>query len=745
MQFSKSGSAAMAVFSFLLLSSPAARADQWRMAPGPLVTRWAKDVSPDHALPEYPRPQMVRKRWLNLNGLWDYAISDIKSSEFPDPQGVILVPYPIEAALSGVMKPLKPDQLLWYRRTFEVPKAWAGKRVLLHFGAVDWEATVRVNGEKVAMHRGGYDGFTADVTDALRPTGPQEIVVRVWDPTDAGGYPTGKQALHPLAYSYTASSGIWQTVWLEPVGNVSIDGLEITPDVDAGLLRLVVRGRGTDGSQEVQAEAREEGRPVAQAAGKPGEELRLPIPRPRLWSPESPFLYDLKVTLKQGAETLDAVESYFGMRKIGLGRDDRGILRPMLNGKFTFQAGPLDQGFWPDGIYTAPTDEALRFDVEMTKKLGFNMTRKHVKIEPERWYYWCDKLGLPVWQDMVSAGNRTEDNKKQFEVELRQLLAQRGNHPSIAAWIVFNEGWGQFDTPRLTKMVKRLDPTRLVNDASGWVDKGVGDVHDVHVYPGPDSPQPELQRIAVLGEFGGLGLKIDGHTWSKDYFCYRECFTPRRLAREYGKLWHKAYRLQNTPGLSAAIYTQLTDVETEGNGLLTYDRAVVKIDAEQGAAINRGLAPPPPKPRILTPTAQQKPVTWRYTLEKPSKDWFRTDFKDSAWKQGPAGFGTAGTPGAVVRTAWKTGDVWLRRKFTVQKLPDGDFCLLIHHDEDAEVYINGVLVIKLGGYTTGYEEVDLSAEAKSALREGENVIAVHCKQTGGGQYLDAGLISYPAE
>jgi hypothetical protein len=741
----KSKLTAAVTLSVFYLCLPSVQADQWRMAAGPLATRWAKDVSPDNALPEYPRPQMVRKAWKNLNGLWDYAISGKDASGYPGPEGKILVPYPLESALSGVMKPLKPDQLLWCRRTFEVPKDWTGERVLLHFGAVDWQATVWVNGKEVAAHRGGYDAFTVDITDALKPSGPQELLVRVFDPTDTGGYPLGKQILHPGGICYTATSGIWQTVWLEPVPQNSIENLKTTPDVDAGLLRLAVQCRDTGENNEIEAEALAKGQPVAKATGKPGEELRLAIPDPKLWSPESPFLYDLKVTLKRDGKPLDAVDSYFGMRKVSLGKDEKGILRPLLNGKFVLQVGPLDQGFWPDGIYAAPTDEALRFDIEMTKKLGFNVTRKHVKIEPERWYYWCDKLGLPVWQDMVSGSNKTEDNKKQFEVELRQLIAQHSNHPSITTWIVFNEGWGQFDTERLTKLTQSLDPTRLVSNATGWTDKGVGDMIDIHDYPGPGSPKPEPHRIAVLGEFGGLGLGIEGHTWSKQSWGYRQFANTRQLARKYCDLLRKTYVLRDAPGLSAAIYTQITDVETECNGILTYDRAIEKIDVAKAAQANRGLLPPPAEPEVLSPAAQKTPVNWRSAQEKPAENWFQSDFDDSGWKQDPAGFGKKGTPGAVVRTDWETNDIWLRRHFDLPKIPDGDLYLLVHHDEDAEIYVNGVLAAKLGGFTTGYEEVDLPAKAKSALREGDNVIAVHCKQTGGGQYIDVGLFAYPAE
>ena len=569
-------------------------AADWKPAQAPLMTRWAKEVSPTNALPEYPRPQMVRKEWLNLNGLWDIKLGDGTETK-------ILVPYPIESALSGVMK---HSDRMTYRRSFEIPKDWGGRRVLLNFGAVDWETKVSVNGKEVGSHRGGYDPFSFDITDALKPNGPQEIQVEVFDPTNAGGQPRGKQALRPGPIMYTPTSGIWQTVWLEPVAEAHIASLKMVPDVDAGCLRLTVEGNG-----EVEVVASEGGKPVAQVSGPAGKELQLAIPNAKLWSPDSPHLYDLSVTLKSGDKAVDSVGSYFGMRKIALGKDEKGITRPMLNGKFVFQVGPLDQGFWPDGIYTAPTDEALRWDIETMKKHGFNCVRKHIKVEPSRWYYWCDKLGLLVWQDMPSA-NAYQDridrekgvpvDKPQYKAELISMVRNNWNHPSIIMWVVFNEEQGQHDTDSLAAEVKGLDPTRLLNPASGTTvwgkvhDTKSGDVMDVHIYPGPSSPTPTAERVAVLGEFGGLGFPVEGHKWSKNVWGYKNSADPKTWISEYEKLLAKTWELKDQPGLSGAIYTQLTDVESEGNGLVTYDREVIKLDLERAKAANTGKPPVQP-------------------------------------------------------------------------------------------------------------------------------------------------------
>ncbi|MCX6141654.1 MAG: hypothetical protein NTZ35_00395, partial [Ignavibacteriales bacterium] len=453
---------------------------QWKIpSDAPLLTKWAKDVSPTNALPEYPRPQMVRDEWMNLNGLWQYK--EAKENEDPpfgdNLSGTILVPYPIESALSGVMK---TTERLWYRRTVALPKEWAGRKVVLHFGAVDWEARVFVNGLAVGHHRGGYDPFSFDITAALKPDGEQEIVVGVYDLSDGGDQPRGKQVLKPSGIWYTPSTGIWQTVWLEPVAPEHVSALVLVPDVDSTMLRLTALSTGESNRSTVHVEVIDGNDLIADAEGRVGLEIPIPIKSPKLWTPESPFLYVLEIRLMVDGKQVDVIKSYFGMRKIEIASDEKGVNRILLNGTFEMLVGPLDQGFWPDGIYTAPTDEALRSDIEMTKKLGFNMARKHVKVEPDRWYYWADKLGLMVWQDMPSGNNRTNDSKMQFETELANLVVTHYNHPSIVMWVVFNEGWGQYDTERLAAWVKQLDPTRLVNNASGWTDKKAGDVLDIH-------------------------------------------------------------------------------------------------------------------------------------------------------------------------------------------------------------------------------------------------------------------------
>jgi beta-galactosidase/beta-glucuronidase len=563
----------------------------WKPAEAPLVTKWAKDVSPRNAHREYPRPQMVRQSWKNLNGLWEYAIRPKDELRPMDFDGHILVPFPVESALSGAMKTVGEGNRLWYRRAFEVPSKWKQKQVLLHFGAVDWEATVWVNGVNVGTHRGGYDPFSYDITLMLRNKGPQEIVLSVWDPTDAGGQPRGKQVRKPHKIWYTPTTGIWQTVWLEPVNSLHIESLRIVPDIDREQVHVTAVCSQATAGLKVEASAKAKDLEEATAIGKPGKGISIVIDDPKLWSPDSPFLYDLTVTLKdRKGRVLDSVGSYFGMRKVSIGPDKAGIVRILLNNEPLFQYGPLDQGFWPDGLYTAPTDEALRYDVEAIKQIGCNMMRKHVKIEPQRLYYWCDKLGLLVWQDMPNAENESGADKGQFSRELQRMIDTHRNHPSIIMWVPFNEGWGQHDTERLAGWIRAYDATRLVNNASGWEDKGVGDVHDNHKYPGPEAPKNEPDRAAVLGEFGGLGLPVQGHTWQqeKKNWGYKGFKTPQELTEAYLALLDKLRPLIKN-GLSAAVYTQTTDVETEVNGFMTYDRAMIKADAEKITAANKSL------------------------------------------------------------------------------------------------------------------------------------------------------------
>jgi len=710
----------------------------WHAAKAPLMTAWAAEVSPTNALPEYPRPQLMRPEWTNLNGLWDYAISSDSADTMPTANGKILVPFAVESALSGVMTNFDEHSRLWYRRTFSIPTTWRGQRVRLHFGAVDWLCDVSVNGHKIGQHRGGYDTFTFDITDALHWTNAEEISVSVTDPTEAD-QPRGKQSRHPDGIFYKSTSGIWQTVWLEPVPEMAIDRLKIVPDLDAKTVHVWTTVNGLSDNVRVEAVVSAGGVEIARVTGQPNTDLTIGLPQPHLWSPTDPFLYDLKVTLKEGIQTGDSVGSYFGMRKISLRKDDAGYTRITLNDQFIFQVGTLDQGFWPDGIYTAPTDAALRSDIEFLKSAGFNFTRKHVKVEPDRWYYWCDKLGLLVWQDMPSGNNATADGRRDFENELFHMVDDLQNHPSIVVWVLFNEGWGQYDTEPLVRWLKELDPTRLVDNASGWTDMRVGDLTDMHNYPGPDAPAPEQHRAAVLGEFGGYGLAVTNHLWSSHSWGYVMLPDTDDLVNRYALALKQVWELHNLRGLSAAVYTQTADVETECNGLRTYDRAITKIDPAILRAANYGGYFHPPKKIVLADGLFGRSV-WKYTTNKPADDWFRPDFDASTWQEGMSGFGSTGTPGIFMNGSWSTADIWLRREFTVDAEDISAIKLQVFHDEDVEIYLNGVPALRLGGFITDYADFEIPNDVKALLQPGINTIAVHCHQTTGGQGIDVGII-----
>jgi hypothetical protein len=710
----------------------------WHVKQAPLMTEWAAELGPTNVLPEYPRPQLVRPDWLNLNGLWDYSITPDSANQPTAYDGKIMVPFPVESALSGVMTNLDEHSKLWYHRGFSVPESWRGRHVRLHFGAVDWHCQIWLNGRPIGQHQGGYDPFTFDVTDALRWRGAEALTVCVDDPTE-GDQPRGKQARKPEGIFYTSSSGIWQTVWLEPVSESCIDRLKCRPDVDAKNLRIWVSVNSLSENLRVEAVASIAGDEVARVSGPANAELVLKLPAMHLWSPDDPFLYDLKVVLKDGGKILDSVSSYFAMRKISLRKDPQEFTRIALNDQFLFQIGTLDQGFWPDGVYTAPTDEAWRSDIEFLKRAGFNFTRKHVKVEPDRWYYWCDKLGLLVWQDMPSGNNATPAGRRDFESELLRMVDGLENHPCIVVWVLFNEGWGQYDTKQLADWLKERDPSRLVDDASGWTDMRAGDLIDMHNYPGPDCPVPESRRAAVLGEFGGLGLTINGHLWTTNSWGYIMLPEAAELAARYQQALKEVWTLHNLRGLSAAVYTQTSDVETECNGLLTYDRAVSKIAPDILLAANRsGISGTPLK--IILADALFGRTDWKYTTEKPADDWTKRGFDASGWNNGVGGFGTTGTPGIFLNTVWGTSDIWLRREFILGPGDLSGLKLHIFHDEDTEIYLNGELAARLPGFITDYEYFEISHLAASALRPGENTVAVHCHQTTGGQGIDVGMI-----
>jgi beta-galactosidase/beta-glucuronidase len=548
---------------------------------------------------------MKRAHWTNLNGQWDYTIGPREANQAPAWEGKITVPYCVESSLSGVGRQVGAEHRLWYRRVFARPETPAGERVLLHFGAVDWEAEVYVNGKAIGTHRGGHDPFSFDITAALTAEGEQELVVAVWDPTDAGNYPRGKQVSRPFTIWYTAVTGIWQTVWLETVPRSYVDAIRITPDLDRGSLRVAAKVKNLRGHGSLSFRILAEGELVGEAVitdldpvGYFSREVAITLSKLRAWSPDDPYLYDVEIRYENGdSDTVDLLTSYAGLRKIEVRRDAEGVDRIWLNNRLIFPYGPLDQGWWPDGLYTAPTDEALRWDLEITKAMGFNMTRKHVKVEPARWYHHADRIGLLVWQDMPTVtnwgepghrpprmkwldGKLADEDAAQFRLELGAMLEHLHAFPCIVAWVPFNESWGQHNTNATLAWVKRLDPSRIINGPSGWNDLGYGETIDMHAYPGPDMWPMQPGRASVLGEFGGISVPVEGHMWSPD----RNWGYGNFVDQEALEVLYHGLTVQLLPlvpkGLSMAVYTQLTDVEGEVNGLITYDRQVVKMPVE---------------------------------------------------------------------------------------------------------------------------------------------------------------------
>jgi len=581
----------------------------WEPIKDQIMTRWASEIDPKYPLPEYPRPQLKRKEWINLNGLWDYAILPKDVIFVKKFEGKILVPFPVESALSGVKGKLKPEQKLWYRRIFTIPDSWKGKKILLNFGAVDWEATIWINEKLVGVHKGGFTPFYFEISEYLKKGEDNELILSVWDPTDREHQEHGKQSLKPKIILYTAVSGIWQTVWFEPVSDTYIESLKMVPNIDSETLYLKVNIPSPQPTDIIHTIILETEGQIIIDQETTETEILFKIQSPKLWSPDSPYLYNIIVEIKRNNIVIDKVESYFGMRKISLSKNENGIKLIELNNEPLFQYGTLDQGYWPDGLYTAPTDDALRYDIEITKELGFNLIRKHVKVEPARWYYHCDKLGILVWQDMPNGehwsimkhikmkligekrfkGKRKDYVKEDFYNELESMINFLYNSPSVITWIPFNEGWGQFDTKKVVNKIQNLDSSRLINNASGWFDKGIGDIRDIHNYPDPKMPNNLNGRAAVVGEFGGLGLEVKGHMWKfKRKFVYRNLPDPQTLLKRYEKLILKLKFLIES-GLSAAIYTQTTDIEHEINGLLTYNREIIKMDKDKLRDLNLSL------------------------------------------------------------------------------------------------------------------------------------------------------------
>ena len=626
----------------LLVSMPLIAAENWKPANPKLLTEWGEQVTPENAWTEYPRPQFVRARWLNLNGLWDYAIAPKTAGQPAKFDGKILVPFAVESALSGVGKSFTPSDRLWYRRTVTLPKDWADQRVLLHFGAVDYECVLWINGGLVGSHRGGFDAFSFDITEFLR-AGENELVLAVTDPTDTGEQPRGKQQLDPKGIWYTPVSGIWQTVWLEPVPKENhLAELRFTPEVGGKRLRITpllnTATERDDLAVHITALAR--GKIAGATVVRVNREGILDLADVQLWSPESPFLYDLTAELvrvktpvanrtqpKNRAklpafgeqeraayakleaigEPLDRVKSYFGMRKLSLGAGPKAQQPHLrLNDQPIFQHGPLDQGWWPDGLLTPPADAAMIWEIKWLKSAGFNMLRKHIKVEPARYYYHCDRLGILVWQDMPSGFNhalrnyredegepvRLSRSREQHELELRRMIDNLHNHPSIVLWVVHNEGWGQYESTALARWVKSIDPSRWVDGVTGWLDQNSSDVYDIHTYHDvPLAPANQADRAIVIGEYGGVGWPVSGHLWNaeKRNWGYQTYQTQEDFEKAIRKKIEGLEPMVRDLGLSAAVYTQTTDVEGEVNGFMTYDRKKIKIPAETLKAMNDKL------------------------------------------------------------------------------------------------------------------------------------------------------------
>ncbi|HEX5153431.1 MAG TPA: glycoside hydrolase family 2 TIM barrel-domain containing protein [Parafilimonas sp.] len=593
-----------------VVNSSFAQPASWQIVGGRITSPWADSVNPAKVLPDYPRPQMKRTEWQNLNGLWQYAVlPNAEAATIPSSfQGNILVPFAVESALSGVGKTVGKDSTLWYKTSFNITSNRKGKKILLHFGAVDWRTDVYINGNKVGTHEGGFDPFTIDITTALVKGAQQQIAVRVWDPTDDGPQPRGKQVKDPHGIWYTPVTGIWQTVWLEAVPETYIASTKQTPDLDNKTITVNTSVQNILPGDLINVSVWKGNEKVTEKSGADTGAM-LTINNPEEWSPYHPFLYDLKVAVVRKGKVVDEVKTYFAMRKISIAPDANGIQKMLLNNHFLFEYGPLDQGWWPDGLYTAPTDAALKFDIEKTKEMGFNMIRKHIKVEPARWYYYCDSIGMLVWQDMPSGdlGNhwenrvgvlgratdkdRTAESEGYYRKEWNAIMDALYNFPCIISWQPFNEAWGQFKTVEITKWTMQKDPTRLVNSASGGNFYTVGHVIDLHSYPDPAMPGPEFfgaKEALVCGEFGGLGFQVNGHMWQQKNWGYQSFGTADSLFMRYRTLTDKLeYLIKN--GLSAAVYTQTTDVEGEVNGFMTYDRKVMKMPLDKLKKVNENL------------------------------------------------------------------------------------------------------------------------------------------------------------
>ncbi len=780
----------------------AASAFAWKPAhvPGrdsaPMLTKWGEAVTPENAWREYPCPQMVRSGWTNLNGIWEFAVTTNAAMATASPwapyepsptvaKGDILVPFAIETPLSGVGRLMEPTELLWYRRIINVSPR-RGERILLHFGGVDFRCSVFIGHWEVTdvPHEGGQAPFTLDITDFVKP-GANELVVCVWDPTGKHYGAVGKQTFKPSGCMYTRMSGIWQTVWMETVPETHVTGYTAVPDIDAGTVAVTVQGTGNLSECEADVEVLDKSGAVL-AKGeveKWGRPLTLKMPRGfRLWSPDEPNLYDLRITLEDDdAKTKDVVKGYFAMRKFDMRKDVNGVLRFYLNNKPCFIYGPLDQGWWPDGFLTPPSEEAMAHDIATLKSLGCNMMRKHIKVEPARYYRLCDEMGVMLIQDMPSGWGDSMVRYGLYRKELKDVLDALRVFPSIVMWCPYNEGWGQpgaFFTHTTLDFVKRYDPSRLVNAPSGWKDyeggdqgyrKGerggsghrpdgvceAGDAVDKHQYRGPSMHAVNSRRASLLGEFGGLGHSVSGHLWNASaknwgYGGMGDTATREGLEKTYVALIDKLAVLARK-GLAGAVYTQTTDVEGELNGYMTYDRKVLKFDAaalrKAHDKVYRAARRAAETPQSAMQSVMYSPACseWAWTTGDVPDGWTSPSFDDSKWARGKAGFGneliTKDHPEAKVATRWTTPSLRLRRVFKVGELKNIEMVNLnMFHDEDATIWLNGEKLLSVAGYNNSYEPFAVDRELFLRLvRVGDNTLAVEVKQTIGGQYIDLEL------
>ncbi|MEL6695925.1 MAG: sugar-binding domain-containing protein [Bacteroidota bacterium] len=675
-----------------------------------LKTRWTDQVSERSPWPEYPRPQMTRPDWINLNGSWDYAILDSGQREPKIFQGQIRVPFAIESSLSQVKKLVGKKRELWYRKQFRLSPHQKNEKWILHFGAVDWRARVYLNGKLIGEHKGGYTPFSFDITPFIKGRN-QELVVSVWDPTDQGLQARGKQLSEPKGIWYTPVTGIWQTVWLEKVNRYYVTDIRPTPDLKRQALHLSCEVNEIPAGGTVEAIAYQEGVEVGRAntpltPGQSSTSMMISLSQMRAWSPQDPFLYDLIVMLKDAqGKVLDKLGSYFGMRSIELGKDANGYTCFLLNGQPTFQMGLLDQGWWPDGLYTAPTEAAMKYDLEITQKLGFNMLRKHVKVEPARFYYLCDKMGLLVWQDMPNGNyfkglrvphdgpvdaKRPLSSSIQFENELKEMIDFLYSFPSIVTWVPFNEGWGQYETERVTHWVKNYDPSRICDAVSGWADRGTGDMIDVHIYPGPGMEPPEEKRASVVGEFGGLGWPVKDHLWwDKKNWGYRNYSSKEAYNTQFIKLIKDLIPLRSW-GLAGAIYTQTTDVEGEVNGIITYDRELIKLDLDSTYSLISQLYKPAWNKRSIIPDSELENYKWQTSDEEPEAGWTKNEFDSQDWENLKAPFLITPNPFLLPGTSWEPKQsIYLRQEFYLGSMPENLSVKIYANQVDMEWYLNG--------------------------------------------------------